>query len=104
MEPGQCVTSVNHSNIEKMLRTKVLPEILEQVVGDGITACMLMTLEGALVGSVGDGDAVEHKVVGAVASHTWSEYQRADKEANSMGDLSTLLVELEASSKSAALC
>ncbi|OWY99207.1 hypothetical protein PHMEG_00029833 [Phytophthora megakarya] len=74
-----------------MLRAKVLPEVLGQIVGDGITACMLMTLEGALVGSVGAGDALEHKVVGAIASHTWGEYLHAGKEANPTGDLRTML-------------
>ncbi|KAG7389833.1 Ragulator complex protein lamtor2 [Phytophthora pseudosyringae] len=74
-----------------MLRAKVLPEVLGQIVGDGITACMLMTLEGALVGSVGDGDAGDHKVVGAIASHTWGEYLHAGKEANPTGDLRTML-------------
>ncbi|KAF4150073.1 Roadblock/LC7 domain [Phytophthora infestans] len=78
-----------------MLRAKVLPEVLGQIVGDGITACMLVTLEGALVGSVGDGEAVDHKVVGAIASHTWGEYLHAGKEANPAGDLRTMLVELE---------
>ncbi|KAL3660618.1 hypothetical protein V7S43_014373 [Phytophthora oleae] len=78
-----------------MLRAKVLPEVLGQIVGDGINACMLMTLEGALVGSVGDGETVDHKVVGAIASHTWGEYLHAGKEANPTGDLRTMLVELE---------
>ncbi|KAJ8577376.1 hypothetical protein ON010_g1835 [Phytophthora cinnamomi] len=134
-----------------MLRAKVLPEVLGQIVGDGVSACMyvaylhllfrlanstlqvaasfpryiesytrsnillllrltaslslelrrLVTLEGALVGSVGDGDAVDHKVVGAIASHTWGEYLHAGKEANPTGDLRTMLVELEASSAAA---
>jgi hypothetical protein len=57
-----------------------------------------MTLEGALVGSVGDGEALDHKVVGAIASHTWGEYLHAGKEAYPTGDLRTMLVELEASS------
>ncbi|EGZ19197.1 hypothetical protein PHYSODRAFT_489532 [Phytophthora sojae] len=74
-----------------MLRAKVLPEVLGQIVGDGVTACMLVTLEGALVGSVGDGEAVDHKVVGAIASHTWGEYLHAGKEANPTGDLRTML-------------
>ncbi|CAI5740057.1 unnamed protein product [Peronospora destructor] len=78
-----------------MLRAKALPEVLGQMVGDGITACMLMTLEGALVSSVGDGDTVDHKVVGAIASHTWGEYLHAGKEANPTGDLRSMLVELE---------
>ncbi|KAG3117511.1 hypothetical protein JG687_00002905 [Phytophthora cactorum] len=82
-----------------MLRAKVLPEVLGQIVGDSITACMLVTLEGALVGSVGDGEAVDHKVVGAIASHTWGEYLHAGKEANPTGDLRTMLVELEASDR-----
>ncbi|CAI5719801.1 hypothetical protein KXD40_006591 [Peronospora effusa] len=78
-----------------MLRAKALPEVLGQIVGDGITACMLMTLEGALVSSVGDGDALDHNVVGAIASHTWGEYLHAGKEANPTGDLRSMLVELE---------
>ncbi|RLN96146.1 hypothetical protein BBJ28_00013342 [Nothophytophthora sp. Chile5] len=103
-----------------MLRAKVLPEVLGQIVGDGVTACMcvlrvshlhllrlpstmrplpasrsLMTLEGALMGAVGDEEAVDHKVVGAIASHTWGEYLHAGKEANPTGELRTMLVELE---------
>ena len=55
----------------------------------------LMTLEGALVGSVGEKEAVDHKVVGAIASHTWGEYVHAGREANPAGALRTMLMELE---------
>ncbi|KAL7691932.1 putative ragulator complex protein LAMTOR2 [Plasmopara halstedii] len=74
-----------------MLRAKVLPEVLGQIVGDGINACMLVTLEGALVGSVGEGEDVDHKVVGAIATHTWGEYLHAGKEAYPSGNLHTML-------------
>ncbi|KAF1324743.1 Ragulator complex protein lamtor2 isoform x1, partial [Globisporangium splendens] len=78
-----------------MLRAKVLPEVLGQIIGDGIEATMLMTLDGALMGSVGDADVVDHKVVGAIASHTWGEYVHSAKEFNAGHALQTLLVELE---------
>ncbi|CAI5735857.1 unnamed protein product [Hyaloperonospora brassicae] len=78
-----------------MLRAKVLPEVLGQIVDDEVTACILMTLEGALVGSVGEKEAVDHKVVGAIASHTWGEYVHAGREANPAGELRTMLMELE---------
>uniref|UniRef100_M4B6A8 Roadblock/LAMTOR2 domain-containing protein n=1 Tax=Hyaloperonospora arabidopsidis (strain Emoy2) TaxID=559515 RepID=M4B6A8_HYAAE len=56
----------------------------------------LMTIEGALVGSVGEKDSVDHKVVGAIASHTWGEYVHAGREeANPAGELRTMLMELE---------
>lgn len=54
-----------------------------------------MTLDGALMGSVGDANVVDHKVVGAIASHTWGEYAHASKEFNAGHALETLLVELE---------
>lgn len=78
-----------------MLRAKVLPEVLGQIVRDGVAASMLMTLDGALVGAVGDGEPVDHKVVGAIAAHTWGEYLHAGKEATPTGELRTMLVELE---------
>ena len=57
-----------------------------------------MTIEGALVGSVGEKDSVDHKVVGAIASHTWGEYVHAGREeANPAGELRTMLMELEVS-------
>uniref|UniRef100_A0AAV1TUH6 Roadblock/LAMTOR2 domain-containing protein n=1 Tax=Peronospora matthiolae TaxID=2874970 RepID=A0AAV1TUH6_9STRA len=79
-----------------MLRAKVLPEVLGQIVDNEITACILMTIDGALVGSAGEKDAVDHKVVGAIASHTWGEYVHAGREeANPAGELRTILMELE---------
>ncbi|DAZ98325.1 TPA: hypothetical protein N0F65_007132 [Lagenidium giganteum] len=78
-----------------MLRAKVLPEVLSQIVGNGIDASMLMTLDGALMGSVGDMDQVEPKVVGAIASHTWGEYLHSSKEFQANDDLRFILVELE---------
>ena len=57
-----------------------------------------MTLEGALVSSVGHGDVVDHNVVGDIASHTWGEYLHAGKEANPTGELGSMLVELEVKS------
>lgn len=56
-----------------------------------------MTLDGALMGSVGDANVVDHKVVGAIASHTWGEYAHSSKEVNAGHALQTLLVELEVS-------
>ncbi|TDH71291.1 uncharacterized protein CCR75_008951 [Bremia lactucae] len=79
-----------------MLRARVLPDILSQIMGEGITASMLVTLEGALVGAVGNEEAVDYKVVAAIASHTWGEYVHAGKEVKLTGDLRTMLVELEA--------
>lgn len=52
-----------------------------------------MTLDGALVGAVGD--AVDHKVVGAIAAHTWGELAHAGRECNADHALQTLLVELD---------
>lgn len=54
-----------------------------------------MTLDGALMGSVGDANVVDHKVVGAIASHTWGEYAHSGREFNVGHALQTLLVELE---------
>lgn len=54
-----------------------------------------MTLDGALMGSVGNANVVDHKVVGAIASHTWGEYAHSSKEFNAGHALQTLLVELE---------
>lgn len=54
-----------------------------------------MTLDGALMGAVGQVDDVEQKVVGAIASHTWGEYVHASKEFNVDNALQYLVVELE---------
>lgn len=54
-----------------------------------------MTLDGALMGAVGQVDDVEQKVVGAIASHTWGEYVHASKEFNADNALQYLVVELE---------
>ncbi|KAJ0402394.1 hypothetical protein P43SY_004103 [Pythium insidiosum] len=88
-----------------MLRARALPEVLGQIVGDGIDASMLLTLEGALMGSVGSdtaappvstgGVTVDHKVIGAIAAHTWSEYFHSGREFHPDQDLDALLVELE---------
>ncbi|TYZ61758.1 hypothetical protein PybrP1_001084 [[Pythium] brassicae (nom. inval.)] len=76
-----------------MLRASVLPEVLGQIVVDGVDAAMLMTLDGALVGAVGD--ALDHKVVGAIAAHTWGELAHSGKECNAGHALQTLLVDLD---------
>lgn len=52
-----------------------------------------MTLDGALVGAVGD--ALDHKVVGAIAAHTWGELAHSGKECNAGHALQTLLVDLD---------
>ncbi|ETV95967.1 hypothetical protein H310_10623 [Aphanomyces invadans] len=70
-----------------MIRAKVLPTVLSQILGDGITATFLMTSEGALLGSVGSMDievsslpVVDNKVVGAIVSNVWGEYAESAKE------------------------
>ncbi|TMW65325.1 hypothetical protein Poli38472_007967 [Pythium oligandrum] len=78
-----------------MLRAKVVPELLRQIVGEGVDAAMLLTLDGALMGSVGSTDGVDHKVIGAIAAHTWGEYLHSSKEVAPESDLEALLVELE---------
>jgi hypothetical protein len=56
--------------------------------------CRLLTIDGALMGSVGD--AADLKVIGAIAAHTWGEYLHAGKEFAPEGsDLQAMLIELE---------
>lgn len=54
-----------------------------------------MTLEGSLIGAAGSVEDADHKVVGAIASHTWGEYLHAGKDFNPAGTMRTLIVELE---------
>ncbi len=61
-----------------------------------VSCFRLMTLDGALMGSVGqEGANLDHKVIGAIASNVWGEYAHCGKEANLEKDLDFLLVELE---------
>jgi hypothetical protein len=53
-----------------------------------------MTLDGALMGSVGKSDRFDHKVIGAIASNIWSEYLHSGKEIN-VGHPDFLLLDLE---------
>ncbi|OQR82211.1 hypothetical protein THRCLA_23230 [Thraustotheca clavata] len=89
-----------------MIRAKVLPEVLRQGLGDGVTATLLMTIDGALMGSVGMispspanpnavKPAVDMKVVGAIAANVWSEYEHSSKDAFPTEELHTLFLEFE---------
>lgn len=69
-----------------------------------LAASRLLTLEGSLIGAAGGADAVDHKVVAAIASHTWGEYLHAGKEFNPSGGLATVVVELEARLRCRDLC
>nr|CCA22498.1 conserved hypothetical protein [Albugo laibachii Nc14] len=79
-----------------MLRTRTLPEILGQLVDDEIDAFMLLTLEGALMGSSSSMNPSDHKVIGAIATYTWNEYNHSGKDCVGETDnLQFLNIELE---------
>ncbi|ETV79855.1 hypothetical protein H257_07069 [Aphanomyces astaci] len=70
-----------------MIRAKVLPTVLNQILSDGITAAFLMTSDGALLGTVGSMNievsslpVVDNKVVGAIVANVWGEYAESAKE------------------------
>ncbi|EQC38008.1 hypothetical protein SDRG_04438 [Saprolegnia diclina VS20] len=91
-----------------MIRAKVLPEVLRQGLGDGVAAILLMTVDGALLGSVGAMSpsstpshasgvepAVDVKVVGAIAANVWAEYEHSAKEIFPTEDLRVLFLEFQ---------
>ncbi|KAF0700154.1 Aste57867_9282 [Aphanomyces stellatus] len=84
-----------------MIRAKVLPEVLSQIVGDGIAAALLMTVDGALLGSVGTMNTenatpvVDTKVVGAIVANVWGEYAQSAKEIFTDEDLQVLFLHFE---------
>ncbi|KAG9411307.1 Ragulator complex protein lamtor2 [Aphanomyces cochlioides] len=82
-----------------MIRAKVLPDVLSQIVGDGVTATLLMTVDGALLGSVGslksETTAVDAKVVGAIVANVWGEYAQSAKEIFTDESLQVLFVNFD---------
>lgn len=79
-----------------MIQAKNLPEHLKQILDQEIKTSMLMTTDGALVGSCAEGvNKFDPKVIGALVANTWGEYLHAGKESNPENNLDFLLIELE---------
>ena len=62
-----------------MLRAANVPAALGSICGGAIRGALLMTVDGSLLGSAGEGmEGVADKGLGAIASSVWDDMARAD--------------------------
>ena len=78
-----------------MLRATKVPEALETICCDGVKGALLMTRDGALLGSAGEGmDGVQDQGLGAIASSVWEDLAKA-AEQDSGEMLQVMMLDLE---------
>ena len=62
-----------------MLRAANVPAALETICGAGVRGALLMTIDGSLLGSAGEGmEGVADRGLGAIASSMWDDMAKAD--------------------------
>ena len=62
-----------------MIRAQKLPEILGQVLHDGILGAVLMTTEGSVISSLfHEETTIDETVLAAVASSIWLNYSQGN--------------------------
>lgn len=78
----------------KMLKPKVLTEILSQAISGGVISSLLINQEGSLLSYAGSGDK-DAKVTAAIASSIWAAYEKNGKMAFHNDELKMIFMDCE---------
>lgn len=78
----------------KMLKPKVLTEILGQAISGGVMSSLLINQEGSLLSYAGSGDR-DAKVTAAIASSIWAAYEKNGKMAFHNDELKVIFMDCE---------
>eukprot|EP00004_Rigifila_ramosa_P007844 TRINITY_DN1902_c0_g1_i1.p1 TRINITY_DN1902_c0_g1~~TRINITY_DN1902_c0_g1_i1.p1 ORF type:complete len:140 (-),score=42.25 TRINITY_DN1902_c0_g1_i1:51-422(-) len=76
-----------------MLKAKVLPQILQQVVTPGIKGVIVLNAEGSLLATAGE--KKNDKIIGAIVANVMSLYQDAGEAILSNDGVNMILVDCE---------
>ena len=83
-----------------MLRAAKVPEALETICTEGVKGALLMTIDGILLGSAGEGvEEVLDTGLGAIAASVWDDMASADN--GTRENLQVLLLNFEVSNLTA---
>jgi len=63
-----------------MLNSKILPQILKQVLSPGIQTSIIVTMGGDLLAT--SGGSANDKLIGAICVSIWSSYHKASSDLN----------------------
>lgn len=78
----------------KMLKPKVLTEVLGQAISGGVISALLINQEGSLLSFAGSCDK-DAKVTAAIASSIWAAYEKNGKMAFHNDDLKMIFMDCE---------
>lgn len=78
----------------KMLKPKVLSDILGQAITGGVISSLLINQEGSLLSYAGSGDK-DAKVTAAIASSIWAAYEKNGKMAFHNDELKMIFMDCE---------